>query len=245
MSSVNSITQGLEFLLKKNNVSVQDWSIENNFLIIKGAKIPLLAWRINRKNATIKKIVKGTTGISKIDVYSFAQSFNSLNDIIIQELDLACWWANGLPDYVMGFGAGESTANIILKLDTGAVITLQTAITLPDNAMAQSKHEINTFEGIVCDRTVDTMIGQAGVYYFSSDGKQEQFYDPDFYMYGLNMDDIDKVYSAFLILSGKVDAQQNINRYNILKRIMDYIDIALSKGCKIEINDKEYWHETH
>lgn len=235
---IKTVNDGVNALLARYGGAKKHWQIDGRSLILGEDVVPLQEWRFDRKNWAIKSILdENPKTISKISVYSFAPKSYSLKDLFLSEVDLIFWWTGSRAEYVMAMSNGDA-ANVVIKLENQAVVTLELTTLLPCGAEPQYRHEINAVEGIISDRTVDTMVAQAGVYYYGPDGNM-QYSDPDYLMYGLRTEDINKVYAAYGLVSEIVCAEDNIESAAKAEQAWQAYEQSVKTGGKVELKNME------
>jgi hypothetical protein len=122
-----------------------------------------------------------------------------LEAILYREFDLM-EWISGKP--VVGIYASMAegrAANAIVRLDGGAIGSVEAGTTLPDGAALQDRHELIARRGVASDRVVDTQVGQSSVYAWTADGPR-QHTDVDAELFGLGVEQVALVRAAFDVL---------------------------------------------
>ena len=115
---------------------------------------------------------------------------------LYRELDL-CQYILGRK--ILGIMAmqNDNTLNVIATAEGQVVCTIEISATLVKGEIAKDKHEIISQRGIACDVVVDAQLKQDSIYVFGAENKK--FTDVDFELYGLSIEDIAVVRSAFII----------------------------------------------
>ena len=85
--------------------------------------------------------------------------------------------------------------NAIASTVDGVVCTLEISATLQKGEAPKDKHEIIAEHGIGCDVVVDAQLKQDSIYVFGAENKK--FTDVDFELYGLSVEDVAVVRTAF------------------------------------------------
>jgi hypothetical protein len=98
---------------------------------------------------------------------------------------------------------GDHVLNAISTFEDGVVCTIEISATLAKGEAPKDKHEIIAQRGTCCDVVVDAQLHQESIYFFGAENKK--FTDVDFELYGLSIDEIAIVRSAFAI------AQKNLS----------------------------------
>jgi hypothetical protein len=91
----------------------------------------------------------------------------------------------------------ENVMNVIATTEDGIVCTIEISATLSEGEIPKDKHEIISQRGIACDVVVDAQLKQDSIYVFGAENKK--FTDVDFELYGLSLEDIAVIRSAFTI----------------------------------------------
>jgi hypothetical protein len=91
-------------------------------------------------------------------------------------------------------------ANVIVRLASGVVGSVEAGTTLPAGTAMQDRHEMIARRGVASDRVVDTQVGQSSVYTWTAAG-QQQHTDVDAELFGLDVEQVALVRSAFDVLS--------------------------------------------
>ena len=121
---------------------------------------------------------------------------NDIFDELYRELDI-CEYILGRK--IVGITAmqNDNTLNVIATAEDKIVCTIEISATLAKGEVAKDKHEIISQRGIACDVVVDAQLKQDSIYVFGAENKK--FTDVDFELYGLSLEDIAVVRSAFTI----------------------------------------------
>lgn len=188
----------LEFLLDKYSVETKAVLKDKETVIIDGKEIPTLSHRLERRFIELKNIAQGGTlqGISVMRVARIVEKGIDIFEELYRELDI-CQFVLGKK--IVGITAmqNDNTLNVIATAEGGIVCTLEISATLSKGEPAKDKHEIIAQRGTACDVVVDAQLKQDSIYVFGDDNKK--FTDVDFELYGLSIEDIAIVRSAFAI----------------------------------------------
>jgi len=223
MLDTNKCQIGLEYLLKKYNVcNVGKLSKENIAIETEGKTIPLLPWRNERRFIELKNLVNDGTleGISVMRVYRIEKDGEDLESIIYRELDLCEWILGSSVESIYTVQNGEKAANIIAKLKSGIVCTIEVAVTLPKEAKIIDKHEIISQRGVACDRVVDTQVPQQSIYVFADIKEPKTYLDVDFELYGYDTEEAAVVRQAFEMMKNPVLADTLIKSAKHLSNLI-------------------------
>lgn len=188
----------LKFLLDKYNINTDIEIIDKKTVKLSNEIVSTFPWRYERRFTELKNIVDNHTvnGISHMRVCRIESKGANLSDILYRELDL-CEWI--LSDKIIEIFAvkTDNAINAIAKMKSSVICTLEVATTLAENAEIIDKHEIIAQQGIACDRVVDTQVPQSSIYVYKEKEEPEKYLDVDFELYGLSIEDVAIVRSAF------------------------------------------------
>ena len=198
------LQEKLNFLLEKYSVETPATLKDGNTVIIGGKEIPLLPWRLERRFIEQKNIVTGGTlqGISVMRVARIIEKDADIYEALYRELDI-CQFVLGRKLASIMVMTGDHVLNAISTCEDGVVCTIEISATLAKGEAPKDKHEIIAQRGTCCDVVVDAQLHQESIYFFGAENKK--FTDVDFELYGLNIDQIAIVRSAFAI------AQKNLS----------------------------------
>ena len=192
------LQEKLEFLLDKYSVATNAVLKDKNTAVIDGKELPILPHRSERRFIELKNIAQGGTlqGISVMRVARIVEKGSDIFEELYRELDI-CQFVLGKK--IVGITAmqNDNTLNIIATAEDGIVCTLEISATLAKGEIAKDKHEIIAQRGTACDVVVDAQLKQDSIYVFGNENKK--FTDVDFELYGLSVEDIAVIRSAFTI----------------------------------------------
>ena len=195
---MKTLQEKLVFLLDKYSVEAKAVLKDDKTVIINDKEIPLLSHRLERRFIELKNIVQGNTlsGVSVMRVARIVEKGTDIFAELYRELDI-CQYVLGRK--IVGITAmqNDNTVNVIATTEDGVVCTLEISATLANGEIAKDKHEIISQRGIACDVVVDAQLKQDSIYVFGAENKK--FTDVDFELYGLSVEDIAIVRSAFTI----------------------------------------------
>ena len=156
-------------------VLLPGYCFENS--VTEANEIPLLSWRAKRKFVELKKIVADTV-IEDICLLRFLSMGCpdkwSLYSLVYRELDIVEFIGNARIVSVNAVFAGEEAGNIILKLDNGALCSIEVGIQMPQGSKLLDRHEIIARRGVASDRVVDSQVPLSSIYSFT--GEEKTFY---------------------------------------------------------------------
>ena len=192
------LQEKLDFLLDKYSVETKAELKDLKVATIDGVNTPILSHRLERRFIELKNIVQGGTlqGISVMRVARIVKKGTDVFAELYRELDL-CQYILGRK--ILGIMAmqNDNTLNVIATAEGQVVCTIEISATLVKGEIAKDKHEIISQRGIACDVVVDAQLKQDSIYVFGAENKK--FTDVDFELYGLSIEDIAVVRSAFTI----------------------------------------------
>ena len=196
----------IDFLLDKYSVETKATLKDCKTVLIEGQEIPLLSHRLERRFIELKNVVQGGTlaGVSVMRVARIVPKSNDIFDELYREFDI-CQYVLGRK--IIGITAvqNDNTLNVIATAEGGIVCTIEISATLPFSEAPKDKHEIISQHGIACDVVVDTQLKQDSIYVFGEENKK--YTDVDFELYGLSIEDIAVVRSAFAIAQNKTESE--------------------------------------
>ncbi|MBQ7936569.1 MAG: hypothetical protein IJ333_09550 [Clostridia bacterium] len=207
------LQEKLKFLLTKYSVETEAVLKDCKTAWINGKEIPLLSHRLERRFIELKNIVQGGTlqGISVMRVARIVKNGFDIYETLYRELDLCQYILGRKIRSIMAMENGN-VLNAIATTEDGVVCTIEISATLKSNEHAKDKHEIISQRGIACDVVVDAQLKQDSIYVFGAENKK--FTDVDFELYGLSIEEIAIVRSAFTIAQkGIKDEMISIDSY--------------------------------
>lgn len=218
----------LDFLLDKYSVEAKAVLKNRKIALIEGKEIPLLPHRHERRFIELKNVVQGgtLTGVSVMRVARIVPKSNDIFDELYRELDL-CRYILGRN--IVGITAfqNDNTLNVIATTEGDVVCTIEISATLPEGEPPKDKHEIIAQHGIACDVVVDAQLKQDSIYVFGAENKK--YTDVDFELYGLTIEDIAVVRSAFRIAQ-MVNADEMLSIDRELKEIVEKVKKSAKTG---------------
>ena len=164
--------------------------------------VPLLSWRHQRRFVELKRLVDEKT-VAPLLMCRFACLTDGrempLPAILYRELDLL-EWLSGTP--IVGIYASMAegrAANVIVRLASGVVGSVEAGTTLSEGTGIQDRHEMIARRGVASDRAVDTQVAQSSVYAWTDAGTEEHT-DVDAELFGLDAEQAALVRSAYEVL---------------------------------------------
>ena len=213
--------EGLKRLLEVNRCAAEGWTLLGDSLILAdGRRVPLLPWRADFHYTAFRNLSAGDeirfgqtharalTGLSVFRLLYAGLRGESLDDILLRELDLSEWLTDARTVSVFAMRNGD-VMHVSTRLDSGVVCTLELSAVLPPTAQPVFKHELTTESGFVTDRAVDTIVTPHGMYLLSDEGAQA-FDEVDTLTYGLSPEDARAARAAYALLCGAADPAEYI-----------------------------------
>lgn len=195
---MNILQEKLDFLLDKYSVETKAVLKDCKTVIIDCEEIPILSHRLERRFIELKNIVQGGTlqGISVMRVARIVEKGSDIFAELYREFDI-CQYILGRKIVAVTAMQNDNTLNVIATAEDSVVCTIEISATLAKGEIPKDKHEIISQRGIACDVVVDAQLKQDSIYVFGAENKK--FTDVDFELYGLSIEDIAVVRSAFTI----------------------------------------------
>lgn len=199
---MKKLQEKLNFLLDKYSVNTEAVLKDINSVLIDAKEYPLLSHRSERRFIELKNIVNNGTlvGVSVMRVARIIEKESDLYSALKREMDL-CQWI--LQDKIVSVTAmrNDNVMNVIATTKKSVVCTIEISATLKKDEKPIDKHEIISQRGIACDVVVDAQLKQDSVYVYGNENKK--YTDVDFELYGLSIEDITVVRSAFSLAQNK------------------------------------------
>ena len=188
----------LAFLLDKYSVETKAVLKDCKTAVIDGIETPILSHRLERRFIELENIVQGGTlqGISVMRVARIVEKGSDIFAELYREFDI-CQYILGRKIVAVTAMQNDNTINVIATAEDSVVCTIEISATLAKGEIPKDKHEIISQRGIACDVVVDAQLKQDSIYVFGAENKK--FTDVDFELYGLSIEDIAVVRSAFTI----------------------------------------------
>ena len=209
----------LDFLLKKYQVETKIALKDENTVTNESKDIALLSHRNQRQFIELKNIALGGTlvGISVMRVARIIEKDKDLFEALYREFDLCQWILN---EEIIQVTAMKNcnVLNVIATTQSGIVCTIEISATLKSGERPIEKHEIISQRGIACDVVVDAQLKQDSIYVYGDENKK--YTDVDFELYGLSIEEIAIVRSAF-ILAQKRNFAENIEADIKLNKLIE------------------------
>lgn len=226
------LQEKLEFLLNKYSVETKAVLKDRKTVIIDGKEIPILSHRLERRFIELKNIVQGGTllGISVMRVARIVEKGSDIYEALYRELDL-CQYILGRKLLAVTVMQNDNTLNAIVTAEDDIVCTIEISATLKKGEIPKDKHEIISQRGIACDVVVDAQLKQDSIYVFGEENKK--YTDVDFELYGLSVDDIAVIRSAFYVAQ-KNNCDEMLSIDSRLKNLVEKAKLS-AKTCERQV----------
>lgn len=222
------LNEKLNFLLGKYSVESDIQIKDTETAVINGTEVALLSHRLERRFIELKNVVNNGTlvGVSVMRVARIIEKGSDIFAALYREFDIIQYVLNRKIKSVMAMENGN-VLNAIATTEDGVVCTIEISATLKKGEIPKDKHEIIAQHGIACDVVVDAQLKQDSIYIFGEENKK--FTDVDFELYGLSIEDIAVVRSAFA-LAQKNNANENKEIAANLEKLVEMAKAALISG---------------
>jgi hypothetical protein len=195
--------------------------------ILEKNQIPLLTWRARRKFVELKKIVEDSV-IENVCLFRFFSMGSKekwlLSSLLYREMDLLEFIGNGKIISVQAVVSDDQICNVILRLDNGALCSIEAGIQMPPDTPLIDRHEIIAQRGVASDLVVDTNVPQSSIYCYTNEG-EFRYTDTDMELYGFDEMQIDHIRSAFQALKNpgltKQWQQQHKHLVNLVRMVFE------------------------
>ena len=200
---MNSEKEALAGLLKKYEVPFGEADLD--------VSIPLQPWRCRRKYVELAKLIASNT-LEHSCLLRFCRLSHadiSLEELLYREFDLAEFISgHRIVALHAAFTEGRS-GSVIVKLDNGVIGSIEVGNQLPAGENEVDRHEIVARRGVASDIAVDTQIPQQSIY-LMREGGSDVFTDTDAELYGLDIEQTDRVRARFAFLKDRSSAERHI-----------------------------------
>lgn len=199
---MNKLQEKLNFLLEKYSVDTKAELKACDTVIIDGEELPLLSHRAERRFIELKNIANNGTlvGISVFRIARIIEKGADIYEALYRELDLCQYILERKIKTIMVMENGN-VLNAIAKAEDDIICTIEISATLKKGEFPKDKHEIIAQRGTACDVVVDAQLKQDSIYVFGCENKK--YTDVDFELYGLSIEEISIVRSAFALAQNK------------------------------------------
>ena len=222
------LNEKLNFLLDKYSVESNIRIKDTETAVLDGKEVALLSHRLERRFIELKNVANNGTlvGISVMRVARIIEKESDIFAALYREFDIIQYVLGRKIKSVMAMENGN-VLNAIATTEDGVVCTIEISATLAKDEIPKDKHEIIAQHGIACDVVVDAQLKQDSIYIFGEENKK--FTDVDFELYGLSVEDIAVVRSAFALAQNN-SAEENKSIAANLEKLVEMTKAALSSG---------------
>ncbi len=213
MEKIKTVEEGVRKLLEIRHLPIPDFRFEKakgdeycDRLILRGEQIPLLSMRVDMQ---VKSLVKygAIGGNSAFNVHAFAPSDTSMEKLMYRELDIAEAILHSETVRVMAYVNGGA-ANLIAVMADGTTANFELSTTLAEGMHPQTLHRLITNHGMASDRALDTFTSVQQMTVFGEGGSQIGYDDDEYYLWGLDEDEVRSVIAIYAIITGSLDASE-------------------------------------
>jgi hypothetical protein len=206
--------------------------------ILEKNQVPLLTWRVKRKFVELEKIVKDSV-IENVCLFRFCCIGSKdkwlLSSLLYREMDLLEFIGNGKIISVQAVIGDDQVSNVILRLDNGALCSIEAGIQMPPDTPLIERHEIIAQRGVASDLVVDTNVPQSSIYCYSNEGER-RYTDVDMELYGFDDLQIDHIRSAFQVIKNPELMKQWQQQHKHLVKLVGMVIESNRKREKVNLN---------
>jgi len=213
MEKITDLHAGVKKLLTIRGRNVPEFRIEprraddfTDTLVWDGNRIPLFSSRYEPRIRAVARYGSKPEDNSALNVYSFSGSDVSLERLIYREFDIAEFILNSRIKKITAF-VNRHAANIIAIMENGTAANIDLGNTMQPGMHNQCQHRLITNHGMANDLGVTDMTVQHQLYVYGQNGVQV-YDDDEYYLYGLDEDEVAKVLTVHAVITGQVDWRQ-------------------------------------
>lgn len=200
--------------------------------------VPLLYWRLRRSFIELKNVaIEGVIGQVCLQKSRIISSRNrwSFRDVIYREADICEYIGEGVVKSVFAVRNGEHGVNVIARLDTGVLCSMEISLDMPDRMDSQEMHEIVGRGGVASDRAIDAQLVQDSLYCFtrSADSK---YTDTDAELFGFDPIEVEQIRSAFEIYKDPDLRERWIIQHRHLLKVVEAVVVSAEECRKVLID---------
>ncbi|WP_147372126.1 hypothetical protein [Mariniphaga sediminis] len=199
--------------------------------------VPLLTWRSNRRFTELQKLVSEQVveDVSMLRFSSFGSNEEwSLEALMYREFDLCEFISGSNIVSLHAVFSDNSTGNIIVKLASGVIGSMEVGVQAPVGRRLLERHEIIARRGVASDMVVDTQVPQSSVYTFTREG-ESVYKDVDNELFGLDEFQAEWVRAAFEVQKEPGQSEDLKTRHARLSRLVDTALMSNSGKQKMEV----------
>lgn len=228
MKKVTNIYEGVIKLLKTHEQEIPAFSLQDRqeggftpTLLWEGKQIPLFTTRYDPRIRHIAAYGSQAEENSALNVYAFTGSDVSLDRLIYRELCIAEFILHSKIVKITAF-VNQNAANIIAVTQDGTTANLDLGNTMAAGSHIQCQHRLITKHGMANDLSVSEMTVQHQVYIFSENGTAV-YDDDEYYLYGLNEEEVETVLTIHGILTGHICCKSWPEDYKRYVKMIDAV----------------------
>ena len=212
-----------------------------DYLEYETKRAPVLKWRYNPRWNTMREDILFNPLVhlgepSTLKSIDIAPESETMIQLLCREMDLAEFFLNCHIISIMGFGC-EKAANFIFRMDNGAMFSLEAAVTLPPDAVRESKHTLYTTNGMITDLVADKVVVTEQIYVFNSGKHPTTYTDSDINLFGLSLEEQDICYACYALIDGREDPYTWMAQSNRLITLAEAALNTLTTGRKFIVNE--------
>lgn len=217
---MKTLKEGIEFLLDKYAVDKKVEILSHSEVKINGENSALLPWRWERRITELKNLAQGTAASGALKNVSVMRSSHIANKgtdifkVLKREIDICEYVTGSRVAEIFAVGDENSVINVIAKLKSGVICTIELAATLCPSTKIVDKHEVIAEQGVACDRVVDTQVPQSTTYVFTDSENPTGYQDVDAELYGLSIDEIAVVRQCFDMAANEYSLNEDNTHLN-------------------------------
>lgn len=241
MEKVTDIRQGVEKLLTIRGREIPEFSLElrkeDGFVPVlrwEGKEIPLFTTRYDPRIRHIAGYGNTPEENSALNVYAFTGSDVSLDRLIYRELCIAEYILHSKVKKIMAF-VNQNAANIIAVMENDTTANIDLGNTMAPGSHMQCQHRLITKHGMANDLSAADMTVQHQVYIFGEKGTYV-YDDDEYYLYGLNEEEVETVLTIHGIFTGHIDCQSWAEDHNRYLAMVKAVHDSAAAGKAIVLN---------
>ncbi len=241
MEKVTDIRQGVEKLLTIRGREIPEFSLEHQkedgfvpVLRWEGKEIPLFTTRYDPRIRHIAGYGNTPEENSALNVYAFTGSDVTLDRLIYRELCIAEFILHSKVKKIMAF-VNQNAANIIAVMENDTTANMDLGNTMAPGSHMQCQHRLITKHGMANDLSAADMTVQHQVYIFGENGTSV-YDDDEYYLYGLNEEEVETVLTIHGIFTGHIDCQSWAEDHNRYLAMVKAVHDSAAAGKAIVLN---------
>ncbi len=209
IEKISSIEEGVKKLLTIRKRPAPDFKLEperpceyTDTLVWNEQRIPLFDARFDSRIRRIARYGNKEENNCALNVYSFVGGDTSLSQLIYREFYISEYILNSQLKKITAF-VNKNAANIIAVMENETCANIDLGNSMAPGSENQCQHRLITNHGMANDRAVGTMTVEHQVNIFGKESTSPVFFDDDeYYLYGLDEQQIRKVLTIHALLTG-------------------------------------------